>query len=247
MPFKQMENISMFLTALEKVGGFKPYDLFSTVDLYEEKNMKLVKRTILSFKAICDRKGLKVKLMSTTASKNVENFNSASEMIEKINKTQEKDLLKDKEVEEERKEEERKEGDSSLKRDEAESSEVGIEICKTELDEFQTNNGSLNEKDDVIEKRIDQTSEEEVKKEIIGDQASEEELKKEIIGDQASEEELKKEIIGDQASEDGNLVIENKSKIVDDDDKEGTELKIENKDFQDEFDENKDGGDQNDI
>jgi len=48
--FGQMENISRFLTALRVVWGFKPTDLFMTVDLFEAKNMGLVVDTILMLK-----------------------------------------------------------------------------------------------------------------------------------------------------------------------------------------------------
>ncbi|XP_002158860.1 myophilin [Hydra vulgaris] len=41
MAFKQMENISNFLTACEKVG-IKPLDLFQTVDVYEGTNINQV-------------------------------------------------------------------------------------------------------------------------------------------------------------------------------------------------------------
>ena len=38
MPFKQMENISAFLTILETIGVPK-HDSFQTIDLYEDKNI----------------------------------------------------------------------------------------------------------------------------------------------------------------------------------------------------------------
>jgi len=50
MAFSQMENISRFLTALRVVWGFKPTDLFMTVDLFEGKNMGMVVDTILMLK-----------------------------------------------------------------------------------------------------------------------------------------------------------------------------------------------------
>lgn len=45
MAFKQMENISNFLTACEKYGVAKT-DLFQTVDLYENQNLWQVVCTI---------------------------------------------------------------------------------------------------------------------------------------------------------------------------------------------------------
>ena len=45
MPFKQMENISNFLRACRTLG-VREYELFETVDLYEEKDIGLVVRAI---------------------------------------------------------------------------------------------------------------------------------------------------------------------------------------------------------
>ncbi|XP_022252587.1 calponin-1-like [Limulus polyphemus] len=41
MPFKQMENIEMFLKGCVKYG-LKPHDLFQVNDLYERKNLYMV-------------------------------------------------------------------------------------------------------------------------------------------------------------------------------------------------------------
>ncbi|CAE7817363.1 unnamed protein product, partial [Symbiodinium microadriaticum] len=41
MPFKQMENISNFLRACRAIG-VREYELFETVDLYEEKDLGVV-------------------------------------------------------------------------------------------------------------------------------------------------------------------------------------------------------------
>lgn len=48
MPFKQMENISAFLKACRALG-VKEYDLFETVDLFEEKDMTTVLLCIFAF------------------------------------------------------------------------------------------------------------------------------------------------------------------------------------------------------
>lgn len=58
MPFKQMENIATFLHALSKLQNFRSFDLFSTVDLYEGKNMSSVTRCILSCKRIAEKEAL---------------------------------------------------------------------------------------------------------------------------------------------------------------------------------------------
>ena len=55
MPFKQMENIASFLAALMKIPTFRSFDLFSTVDLYEGKNMAQVTRCILACKRFAER------------------------------------------------------------------------------------------------------------------------------------------------------------------------------------------------
>ncbi|KAI9503339.1 calponin homology domain-containing protein, partial [Coemansia spiralis] len=47
LPFTQMENISNFLTAAQKLG-LDSTDLFQTVDLYEGKNMPRVVMTLLT-------------------------------------------------------------------------------------------------------------------------------------------------------------------------------------------------------
>ena len=50
-----MENIATFLHALSKIPSFRSFDLFSTVDLYEGKNMASVARCILSCKRIAEK------------------------------------------------------------------------------------------------------------------------------------------------------------------------------------------------
>jgi hypothetical protein len=55
MPFKQMENISTFLHALSKLPNFRSFDLFSTVDLYEGKNMSQVIRCVLACKRFAEK------------------------------------------------------------------------------------------------------------------------------------------------------------------------------------------------
>lgn len=58
MPFKQMENIATYLHALSKLEKFKSFDLFSTVDLYEGKNMAQVVRCILACKRFAEKEAL---------------------------------------------------------------------------------------------------------------------------------------------------------------------------------------------
>lgn len=58
MPFKQMENIATFLAAVMKLPTFRSFDLFSTVDLYEGKNMAQVTRCILACKRFADRESM---------------------------------------------------------------------------------------------------------------------------------------------------------------------------------------------
>ncbi|KAK9451296.1 calponin homology domain-containing protein [Limtongia smithiae] len=48
MPFVQMENISMFLKAATSLG-LPQYDLFQTVDLFEQKDPAQVLQTLYSF------------------------------------------------------------------------------------------------------------------------------------------------------------------------------------------------------
>lgn len=82
MPFKQMENIATFLAALSKLPTFRSFDLFSTVDLYEGKNMAQVTRCILACKRFAEKEAL---------SKGIEKLNISGNEIEqpvKINKTE---------------------------------------------------------------------------------------------------------------------------------------------------------------
>lgn len=58
MPFKQMENIATFLHALSKLPNFRSFDLFSTVDLYEGKNMAQVIRCVLACKRFAEKEAL---------------------------------------------------------------------------------------------------------------------------------------------------------------------------------------------
>lgn len=50
-----MENIASFLHGLSVVPGIRTFDLFTTVDLYEGKNLEQVKRCILAFKRIAEK------------------------------------------------------------------------------------------------------------------------------------------------------------------------------------------------
>ncbi len=54
MPFKQMENISIFLRAC-RTFGVPEYSLFETVDLFEEKDLSLVIRCIHSLGGVVQR------------------------------------------------------------------------------------------------------------------------------------------------------------------------------------------------
>jgi len=51
MPFKQMENITAFIQACRKLGVLEK-DVFSTVDLYEKKNMKAFCQCIYSLASV---------------------------------------------------------------------------------------------------------------------------------------------------------------------------------------------------
>jgi len=55
-PFKQMENIQVFLNAAEAYGVPKT-SLFQTVDLYESRNMAQVLNTLLQLGTECQRNG----------------------------------------------------------------------------------------------------------------------------------------------------------------------------------------------
>merc|ERR1711918_181520 len=48
MPFRQMENISAFIKGCRAIG-VPEYDLFETVDLFEEKNIDVVMKCLDSF------------------------------------------------------------------------------------------------------------------------------------------------------------------------------------------------------
>ncbi|KAJ3148170.1 Muscle-specific protein 20 [Geranomyces michiganensis] len=59
MPFKQMENINSFLTAIASPQlGVPPHDAFMTVDLYEAKNMNQVVDCLFSISRHAAQKGL---------------------------------------------------------------------------------------------------------------------------------------------------------------------------------------------
>ncbi|KAJ3144511.1 Muscle-specific protein 20 [Geranomyces variabilis] len=58
MAFKQMENISSFLTAIATHLGVPPHDSFQTVDLYEAKNMNQVVDCLFSISRHAAAKGL---------------------------------------------------------------------------------------------------------------------------------------------------------------------------------------------
>lgn len=56
MAFKQMEQISLFLTAAEKYGVTKT-DMFQTVDLFEGKDLAAVQRTLMALGCLAVTKG----------------------------------------------------------------------------------------------------------------------------------------------------------------------------------------------
>ncbi len=58
MPFKQMENIAAFLTGVGKVPGIRSFDLFTTVDLFEAKNLEQVKRCLVAWKRVSEKSGV---------------------------------------------------------------------------------------------------------------------------------------------------------------------------------------------
>lgn len=78
MPFKQMENIATFLHALSKLPNFRSFDLFSTVDLYEGKNMAQVIRCVLACKRFAEKeavaKGIEALKFTEDDGKNEENI-----------------------------------------------------------------------------------------------------------------------------------------------------------------------------
>lgn len=71
MPFKQMENIATFLHALSKLPTFRSFDLFSTVDLYEGKNMAQVVRCILACKRLAEKEALSRGIQNLNINTNV--------------------------------------------------------------------------------------------------------------------------------------------------------------------------------
>ena len=60
MPFRHMENIAAFNAALLTLPGFRSFDTFATVDLYEGKNMAQVVRCILACKRLHERMAAEV-------------------------------------------------------------------------------------------------------------------------------------------------------------------------------------------
>ncbi|CAN9501706.1 unnamed protein product [Ophioblennius macclurei] len=56
MAFKQMEQISLFLTAAESYGVTKT-DIFQTVDLFESKDLSAVQRTLMALGSLAVTKG----------------------------------------------------------------------------------------------------------------------------------------------------------------------------------------------
>lgn len=62
MPFKQMENIGLFLSGAEKLGVPKG-DLFQTVDLFERKNLGQVVQGIFAFSRVAAKKNPSIPLL----------------------------------------------------------------------------------------------------------------------------------------------------------------------------------------
>jgi len=52
MPFRQMENIAAFNAGVLTLPGFRTFDAFTTVDLFEGKNMEQVRRCLLTCKRL---------------------------------------------------------------------------------------------------------------------------------------------------------------------------------------------------
>eukprot|EP00038_Savillea_parva_P007173 m.168331 g.168331 ORF g.168331 m.168331 type:complete len:185 (-) comp12942_c0_seq1:245-799(-) len=74
MAFKQMENISNFLTGCQKYG-MMANDMFQTVDLYEEKNMVQVIDTIHALGRCAQKNGFKGPVIGVKmADENKRNF-----------------------------------------------------------------------------------------------------------------------------------------------------------------------------
>jgi hypothetical protein len=57
LPFKQMENIAVFLREIEKLE-VPSFEQFQTVDLYEKKNIGQVVRCLISLSRMAHKKGL---------------------------------------------------------------------------------------------------------------------------------------------------------------------------------------------
>ncbi|KAI9187868.1 calponin [Blastocladiella emersonii ATCC 22665] len=62
MPFKQMENVSQFLLGAEKLGCPK-FELFQTIDLFEDKNFGQVIIALFSFARHAQKSGADVPLL----------------------------------------------------------------------------------------------------------------------------------------------------------------------------------------
>ncbi|KAI9135879.1 calponin homology domain-containing protein [Paraphysoderma sedebokerense] len=62
MPFKQMENINSFLKGAEQLGCPK-FELFQTIDLFENKNFPQVIDALYSFSRHAAAKGIKLPLL----------------------------------------------------------------------------------------------------------------------------------------------------------------------------------------
>lgn len=66
MPFKQMENIAVFLKGIAELPGIRSFDLFMTVDLFEGKNLEQVKRCLAAWKRTADKIGVDLRRGSVT-------------------------------------------------------------------------------------------------------------------------------------------------------------------------------------
>ena len=68
LPFKQMENISQYLTVCERLGMNK-VDLFQTIDLYEGKDMMCVLNSINALKQLAEQNSNNLKPLLQEAKK----------------------------------------------------------------------------------------------------------------------------------------------------------------------------------
>ena len=73
-PFKQRENIEMFLKACESYG-LVPQDLFQVNDLYEQKNLYMVVDNLHALGGLAQRQGFSGPVIGKIFLKNLERHN----------------------------------------------------------------------------------------------------------------------------------------------------------------------------